>query len=474
MKIWQRIFIVTMFIVTVFTLAMGLLLIGNQYKYQIDAEINNSKKFHENVMASVNVEVQRQMQEKTKSILSDHEFLEAYKAAYERFEDLGYGLKLSMDGENIMNNYDFSDDIVNKNMIKQERYAGYEIVHKSDYYFLIMESENSIYGRKIKCDTEYDITHIYEAYFAQRDRLKVLTIVFSLLSGIILLVTIRFLLRPVKKLQWGIHSISDGDYGRQLEVKGNNEITELTKDVNQMSEKIADDNRAKEEMIESRQVFIDNMAHEMKTPLTAILGFSDILTIKQNLTEEQIKEYSGYIYKEALRLKTMSGKLMELAQIEEKNVKGECVDIGNILDEVILSEQIVLEKSNIKINKKIVNKNVMVDKDLIKSVFYNILDNGAKSTTQNGEMDVSMSVENNKVVIKIQDYGIGIPKEDVKKVMEPFYMVDKSRTRKSGGAGLGLALCKKIIELSNGEIEISSDIGKGCLVTVTLPVYDLD
>ena len=79
MKIWQRIFIVTMFIVTVFTLAMGLLLIGNQYKYQIDAEINNSKKFHENVMASVNVEVQRQMQEKTKSILSDHEFLEAYK-----------------------------------------------------------------------------------------------------------------------------------------------------------------------------------------------------------------------------------------------------------------------------------------------------------------------------------------------------------------------------------------------------------
>ena len=355
MKIWQRIFIVTMFIVTVFTLAMGLLLIGNQYKYQIDAEINNSKKFHENVMASVNVEVQRQMQEKTKSILSDHEFLEAYKAAYERFEDLGYGLKLSMDGENIMNNYDFSDDIVNKNMIKQERYAGYEIVHKSDYYFLIMESENSIYGRKIKCDTEYDITHIYGAYFAQRDRLKVLTIVFSLLSGIILLVTIRFLLRPVKKLQWGIHSISDGDYGRQLEVKGNNEITELTKDVNQMSEKIADDNRAKEEMIESRQVFIDNMAHEMKTPLTAILGFSDILTIKQNLTEEQIKEYSGYIYKEALRLKTMSGKLMELAQIEEKNVKGECVDIGNILDEVILSEQIVLEKSNIKINKRDVN-----------------------------------------------------------------------------------------------------------------------
>ena len=75
-----------------------------------------------------------------------------------------------------------------------------------------MESENSIYGRKIKCDTEYDITHIYKAYFAQRDRLKVLTIVFSLLSGIILLVTIRFLLRPVKKLQWGIHSISDGDY----------------------------------------------------------------------------------------------------------------------------------------------------------------------------------------------------------------------------------------------------------------------
>lgn len=471
MKIWQRIFVVTMLVVTVFTLVMGLLLIGNQYKYQMEGAVKNSKQFHERVLSSVNVEVQKKMKEEKKAFLDDDEFMDAYETAYNKFSDLNYGVKLSADNENELYNYDFDSDISEKTELKTGDDAKYEIVHKSEYYFLIMVSHNSVYGRDISCVTEADITDIYSAYNAQIERLKLLTVILAVLSAVILLVIIKFMLNPIKKLQRGIHDIADGNYGKQLTIKGKTEISELTADVNQMSMKIEEDNRAKEEMIDNRQIFIDNMAHEMKTPLTAILGFSDILTIKQNLTEEEIKEYSGYIYKEALRLKAMSGKLMELAQIGEENVKNEIVDVGEIVSEVIQSEQIVLGKQDIKINKNLISAKIWADKDLMKSVFYNILDNAGKATAAGGTIDVYMLNDKDSVVIHVQDYGAGIPKEEAEKVMEPFYMVDKSRSRKHGGAGLGLALCKKIVEISGGNIMIDSDTGKGCRVAVTLPLY---
>lgn len=471
MKIWQRIFVVTMFVVTVFTLVMGLLLIGNQYKYQMEGAVKSSKQFHERVLSSVNVEVQKKMQEEKKAFLDDDEFMDAYETAYNKFSDLNYGIKLSADNENELYNYDFDSDISEKKELKTGDDAKYQIVHKSEYYFLIMSSNNSVYGRYISCVTEADITDIYHAYNAQIDRLKFLTVVLAVLSAVILLVIIKFMLNPIKKLQKGIHDIADGNYGKQLIIKGRTEISELTADVNQMSIKIEADNRAKEEMIEHRQIFIDNMAHEMKTPLTAILGFSDILTIKQNLTEEEIKKYSEYVYKEALRLKAMSGKLMELAQIGEENVKNEIVDVGEIVSEVIHGEQIILDKQNTRINKNLISAKIWADRDLMKSVFYNILDNAGKATAAGETIDVYMNNDKDSVVINVKDYGVGIPKEESEKVMEPFYMVDKSRSRKHGGAGLGLALCKKIVEISGGNIIIDSDTGKGCTVMVVLPLY---
>ena len=472
MKIWQRIFVVTMFIMTVFTLVMGLLLIGNQYKYQINNEIKNSKQFHEKVLTTVNVEVQKKMQEEKKSFLDDDEFLLAYESAYSKFSDLNYGIKISVDNKNKLQNYNFEDNIIAENTLQNVDEAKYEIIHKGEYYSLIMASHNSIYGRNIKCVTEIDITDVFSAYATQLERLELLSVVLALLAAIILLVVIKLLLCPLKKLQRGIHDIADGNYGRQLEIKGRTEISELTDDVNQMSVRIEQDNQAKENMIYDRQIFINNMAHEMKTPLTAILGFSDILTINPNLTQEQTKEYSGYIYKEALRLKVMSGKLMQLAQLGENNVVHECIDIGEVLKEVIQSEQTILRTNNITIHDKMIHGNVMADKDLMKSLFYNILDNAGKATNAGGYIDVLMKKDIKNIQICVTDYGVGIPKDEVIKVMEPFYMVDKSRTRKDGGAGLGLALCKKIIEISDGTINIDSDIGKGCTVSINLPLVD--
>lgn len=443
---------------------MGLLLLDNQYNYRIKSAIDGAKKMHEKIYSGLDSQIQRKMQDIGKVFLDDKEYLECYSQVFDAYSDMGYGLSITSDNNNKLSNYNF--DIENKKV--ETGKVSYYIVDRTSYYFLIMLSENEVYGRVIKCATETDITDIYVEYEEQLKRLQLLSVVLALMSAVILLIFIKWFLRPLKKLQTGIRDIAGGDYGKQLEEKGNTEIADLVVDINQMSKQIETDSNAKEQLIEDRQAFIDNMAHEMKTPLTAILGFSDILTIKRNLTDAQIKEYSEYIYKEAMRLKSMSGKLMELVQLQENNLKKERIYLTELLREVIQTETILFSKENISIKDDLQDVWIYGDVDLLKSLFYNILDNAKKATQFGGEIDIKLAKLEDKAVVQIRDYGIGIPKDEIEKITEPFYMVDKSRTRKNGGAGLGLALCKKIVEISDGIMTLDSEEGKGCNVVITL------
>lgn len=466
MKIWQRIFIATLAIVTVFSILMGLLLIDNQYQYRVKSAVDDTKELHEKIYAGLDSQIQRKMQDVGKAFLDDKEYLECYRQIFNTYSDMGYGLQITSDNINELANYQF--DVDYEKLKSKENYAGYYIVNRSSYDFMIMVSESKVYGRTIQCVTERDITNIYVEYEEQKKRLQFLSGVLALASAVILLIFIKLFLNPLKKLQNGIRDIASGDYGKQLEKKGNTEIADLVVDVNQMSKQIAADNHAKEQLIEDRQAFIDNMAHEMKTPLTAILGFSDILIIKRNLTDEQVKEYSEYIYKEAIRLKAMSGKLMELVQLQDTNFSNERINLTQLLKEVVQTEKIIFQKENISIREDLQRAWIYGDEDLLKSLFYNILENAKKATEFGGVIDVKLYQSGDKVMIEIRDYGIGIPKEEIDKITEPFYMVDKSRTRKSGGAGLGLTLCKRIVEISNGTMTLESEEGKGCNVMITL------
>lgn len=443
---------------------MGLLLLDNQYNYRIKSAIDSAKKMHEKIYSGLDSQIQRKMQDIGKVFLDDKEYLECYSQVFDAYSDMGYGLSITSDNNNKLSNYNF--DIENKKV--ETGKVSYYIADRTSYYFLIMLSENEVYGRVIKCATETDITDIYVEYEEQLNRLQLLSVILALMSAVILLIFIKWFLRPLKKLQTGIRDIAGGDYGKQLEEKGNTEIAELVVDINQMSKQIETDSNAKEQLIEDRQAFIDNMAHEMKTPLTAILGFSDILTIKRNLTDAQIKEYSEYIYKEAMRLKSMSGKLMELVQLQENNLKKERIYLTELLREVIQTETILFSKENISIKDDLQDVWIYGDVDLLKSLFYNILDNAKKATKFGGIIEMKLYKQNDKAVVQIRDYGIGIPKDEIEKITEPFYMVDKSRTRKNGGAGLGLALCKKIVEISDGTMMLESEEGKGCNVIITL------
>ena len=209
----------------------------------------------------------------------------------------------------------------------------------------------------------------------------------------------------------------------------------------------------------------------MKTPLTSILGFSDLLRIQRTVPDEQRQEYAGIIVEEAKRLRTLSGKLMELITVGHTQIEKTPQPLPQLFHEVQAVLSPMLEKNDIALQAQPVDGIIEADAELLKSLLYNLIDNAAKASPAGGivRLDAVLSQEG-KVKITVKDFGIGMPQEELRKVIQPFYMLDKSRTRKHGGAGLGLALCVEIVRIHGGELHIESEPGKGTAVSFEMEV----
>ncbi len=226
-----------------------------------------------------------------------------------------------------------------------------------------------------------------------------------------------------------------------------------------------------EELAEYQKVFIGDIAHEMKTPLTAILTFAEILSVKADITDEERRQYSGYIHEQAVHLKSMSEKLLQLVQFEGANLEKKELSLKQIIFEVLTAERAICEKEGIALEQELCECRLNGEKDLLKSLFYNLIDNARNASTENGKILVHMEYGNKEEVkIQIIDYGTGIAQEEMAHILKPFYTVKQVASKKLHGTGLGLPLCQKIIEYHNGKLEIESQPGQGSTFTVRLPV----
>lgn len=224
--------------------------------------------------------------------------------------------------------------------------------------------------------------------------------------------------------------------------------------------------KKKENLTKSQEIFIGDMAHEMKTPLTAILAFAEILSVKTDITDEERRTYSEYIYEEAVRLKDMSEKLLQLVRFQGTNLEKKVISLKDVIQEVLTAECLICEKEGIAIESRLCEGSLKGERDLLKSLFYNLIDNARKASKENGKILVSMENDRKKIKVQVIDYGMGIPKEEIGNIMKPFYIVGKAVSKKQRGTGLGLSLCRRIIDFHNGGLEIKSQIGKGSIFTV--------
>lgn len=216
-----------------------------------------------------------------------------------------------------------------------------------------------------------------------------------------------------------------------------------------------------------REEFIASFAHELKTPLTAIIGYADMLRSKEMSPKSRFTA-AGYIFSEGKRLEALSLKLMDIIVAGKQSFEPKRFEVGYFIRSIAAVTVPALSNDGMTLDMRWEPGEISVEHDLFKTLMINLVDNARKASRRNDTVELFGKVEENGYALYVRDHGSGIPKEELQKITEPFYMIDKSRSRAQNGAGLGLALCQRIAELHGTRLEYESELGKGTTVRVFL------
>ena len=332
--------------------------------------------------------------------------------------------------------------------------------------YLYVSTLVSVYNSQIKIHYAKDISSIYIEKMNQYALFLKLDILICSLFAVFMFFISRLITKPINTLIASTQKISLGQYSERVVLKSKDEFNVLSNHFNLMAQTIEDKINELEMSNIEKETFINNLTHELKTPLTSIIGYANLIrTSKYN--EELFFEAADYIYKEGKRLEQMAFKMMDLIYTKNQEFKLTPEKIMRIIYEVEKSLIVKLKDKNIDLIIEGEECILDVDKDLIEMALCNLVENAIKASENNSKIYLKVSDLNNKTSISIMDSGSGMAKEHLDKIWQPFYVVDKARSRKSNGAGIGLSICKKIAEVHNADIKINSELGKGTEVTLT-------
>lgn len=315
-----------------------------------------------------------------------------------------------------------------------------------------------------------DLTDIYEDRQRMLNQYRIALLVLLIVGGVCIYALSRYMTRPIQNLSKVAGNIASGDYSKRSHYKAADEIGELAASFNQMADRLVQQMQEKELEAKQKEDFTAAFAHELKTPLTSIIGYADMLSTIQ-MSEEERLEATLYIYRQGKRLESLSHKLLELVNTEKQQVQYKTVSTKTLEENIRTTMRPIFKNKGIKGKITMEKGTIYGDYELLLSLFYNILDNGIKAVETGGFILLKGSKLENGYEIKVVDNGRGIPKQEIERITEAFYMVDKSRSRKEGGAGIGMALCKQIILLHKGSMKIDSNPGEGTVVRLIFPEY---
>ncbi|MCM0649701.1 HAMP domain-containing histidine kinase [Clostridium swellfunianum] len=280
----------------------------------------------------------------------------------------------------------------------------------------------------------------------------------------------RILMRPIINLSSTAEKIASGNFSERAEIKGKDEISKLGIQFNKMAEEVENKIVELQSEGERKQRFIDNLTHELRTPLTSIIGYSELLQ-KIKYDETTYSKGLGYVHSEGVRMLKLVNSLMDMILLRKSSLNLENVNTISLLNEIVDLMHIKARDKSAKLLVKGESLQINMDRDMIKGGLLNLVDNAIKASYTGGKIIVGCEKIDSKCRIYVQDEGKGIAEGEISKLTEAFYRVDKSRARKDGGAGLGLAFCKQIVESHGGELVIESELEKGTRVSIVLPEY---
>ncbi|MCM1493281.1 MAG: HAMP domain-containing histidine kinase [Muribaculaceae bacterium] len=348
---------------------------------------------------------------------------------------------------------------------EQKRYI---ISREGENLRIYVAAYSMVDGEFLCMITGCDATEIYAMMREEILYFRFLLMGILLAAAIVLYFLCRYLTGPLEKLDRGTEAVMRKDYTARVEVRSKDEVGQLAEKFNRMSCAVGEHVQRLEEMLRQRDQFVADFTHEIKTPMTAIIGYADTMRSMELPKEEQLLALN-YIFSEGRRLEVLSQKLFELLYLRQNEMEFSFVSVEDLLQETA-------DIMNPALGKKGQSLQILADlgrlygeKELLVSAVCNLVDNAGKASGEGESIRILGKAKGQGYELVVEDHGIGISEEDCGKICDEFYMVDKSRARSEGGAGLGMSLVALILERHGAKLDIESRLGQGTRMRIFFP-----
>lgn len=356
----------------------------------------------------------------------------------------------------------------------------YIICEEEGQYFVYVTSYSDLEDTPLCVISKQDVSVSYSMLKEQIRHFRILTVCVVLIASVIVYLLCKYLTGPLEKLNQATEKIAEGSYDIQLDVTGTDEVGQLADSVQVMADAVLAHIDELKDMVRRREQFVADFTHEIKTPITTMIACSDMMRSMEIPREEQIQALN-YIFSEGKRLELMSQKLFQLIYLKQHTIERAAVNTKNLERDILRITTPILRRKKIILKTDIEPAVIMGDKELLNTVFLNLVDNARKASKEGdsiifkGRSFLDKAGENGNQTayeLEVTDSGIGMSQEDIARICDEFYMADKSRSRKEGGAGLGLSLVSLILEKHRAVLRVESKTGKG--TTMKVVFYDTE
>lgn len=297
-----------------------------------------------------------------------------------------------------------------------------------------------------------------------QNRIRNITVGLCIGAFILAMIFGSSILRRFRDLKNSMRTVAEGDYAHRLKVRGNDELTEIGNEFNQLTEKL-------ESTESQRRRFVSDASHELKTPLASIRLLTDSIVQNEGMDPDTMRDFVSDIGTEAVRLQHTTEKLLDLSRLDDDiRVAREPVDVRQVVVDAYVFAKPLADERNVKIKCELEEGCiVMATVDDMYHIVFNLLENAVKYNVEDGSVTVSLAAKEESVILTVSDTGIGVPEEDRINIFSRFYRVDKARSREQGGSGLGLSIVHDAVQLYGGEITVGPNRPKGSVFQVKFP-----
>ena len=357
----------------------------------------------------------------------------------------------------------------------QEEHAGFRkkadgmtidtyIFKEGKRYYVCSEELLPLYSEQFLIVKSSDVTAVFDHARENLNTCRMVLLIVLAVGSLVAAGFTLFLTGPLRRLSSAARRFAAGDYRERVSLKSRDELGELADDFNTMADALEARIDELRDAADRQKEFTASFAHELKTPLTSVIGYADTLRSRP-LREEQKMEAYQYIFKEGKRLETMSHVLLDLFSLENEAPEFRTVSARRIAEEVKESALYLFRQSGVGLELRVEDTALYASEELMRLLLYNLADNARKASRPGDTVLIEGKKEADGYSMAVIDHGRGIPPEALARLTDPFFMVDKSRAREQGGAGLGLALCSRIAEAHGFTLQFESAPGEGTTVS---------